>query len=53
MKAIGILLILVGIVSLISSTVGFGDIGLAFAFIGAVAVLSGIGFMLVPSRKRQ
>lgn len=53
MKAIGILLILVGIVSLISSTVGFGDIGLAFAFIGAVAVLSGIGFMLVPGRKRQ
>lgn len=51
MRIIGILLILVGIVALISSTIGFGDIGLAFLFIGLVSILSGIGFMLVPNKK--
>lgn len=53
MRIIGILLILVGIVALISSTIGFGDIGLAFLFIGLVSILSGIGFMLVPKRKKR
>ena len=53
MRIIGILLILIGIVALISSTIGFGDIGLAFLFIGLVSVLSGIGFMLVPKRNKR
>lgn len=53
MKIIGILLILVGVVAIFSSTIGFGDIGLAFLFIGIVSILSGIGFMLVPKRRKK
>lgn len=50
MKAIGILLILAGIAGFVLSTMAFGDIGLSFAYGGAVALLSGIGF-LITSKK--
>ena len=50
MKAIGILPILAGIAGFVLSTVAFGDIGLSFAYGGAVALLSGIGF-LITSKK--
>ena len=52
MRFIGILLILIGLFAMAASTVGFGDIGLAFLFIGLVSLLSGIGFMLVPKKKK-
>lgn len=45
MKVIGILLILVGLLALVASTIGFGDIGLSFGASGVVAILSGIGFL--------
>ena len=51
MRIIGILLILIGIFSCFASTIGFGDIGLAFLFIGIVSILSGIGFVLTPKKK--
>lgn len=53
MRIIGVLLILVGIIAMVASTVGFGDIGLAFLFIGLVSILSGIGFMLIPKKKKM
>lgn len=50
MKAIGILLIILGAVGIIMGLMMFGDIGIA-CIIGAVAaLLSGIGFLLVPKR---
>lgn len=52
-RIIGIILILFGIVGLVCSTVGFGDIGLAFAFIGIESILTGIGFCLVPKRRKK
>lgn len=41
MKFIGIALIVVGILALGASTIGFGDIGLSFGATGVVAILSG------------
>ena len=50
MKVIGILLIILGAVGIIMGLMMFGDIGIA-CIIGAVAaLLSGIGFLLVPKR---
>lgn len=52
MKVIGILLIIVGAVGIIMGLMMFGDIGIA-CIIGAVAaLLSGIGFLLVPKQKK-
>ena len=53
MRIIGILLIFIGVFACLASTVGFGDIGLAFLFIGIVSVLSGIGFILTPKRNKH
>lgn len=50
MMFIGIMLIIVGILALIASTIGFGDIGLSFAAIGVVAILCGIGFLKINKR---
>ncbi|MEK4407008.1 hypothetical protein MKZ26_21795 [Sporosarcina sp. FSL K6-6792] len=45
MKIIGILLLIVGVIGLVLSTMMFGDIGIAAA-IGAIsAILTGIGFL--------
>jgi len=45
MKTIGILLLIVGVIGLVLSTMMFGDIGIAAA-IGAIsAILTGIGFL--------
>ena len=49
MMFIGIMLIIVGILALVASTIGFGDIGLSFAAIG-VAILCGIGFLKINKR---
>lgn len=45
MRIIGILLIAIGVLCLVASTIGFGDIGLSFAATGIVAILSGFGFL--------
>lgn len=45
MVVIGILLILLSIVCFISSSFGFGDIGLLCVFMGIGFALSGIGFI--------
>ena len=50
MKVIGVLLIIVGIVGFVLSTMAFGDIGLSFAYSGGVALLSGIGFLTASKR---
>ncbi len=48
MKIIGILLIWVGLLGILMGCMMFGDIGLA-CLVGAItALLSGIGFLLVP-----
>ena len=49
-KIIGLLLIIVGVIGLISSTVAFGDIGISLALAGIIGILSGIGFWSVPSK---
>ena len=50
MKFIGIALIVVGVLALVASTIGFGDIGLSFGVTGVVAILCGIGFLKVNKR---
>lgn len=42
MKFIGILLIIVGVLALVASTIGFGDIGLSFGATGVVAILAAL-----------
>lgn len=50
MKAIGIILIVLGALGIVMGLMMFGDIGIA-CIIGALsAVLSGIGFLLVDRR---
>lgn len=47
MKAIGIILIIVGIIGILMGLMMFGDIGIA-CLVGAItALLSGIGFLKV------
>lgn len=52
-RIIGVILILFGVIGLICSTIGFGDIGLAFAFNGITSILAGIGFLFVPRRRKK
>lgn len=47
MKAIGVILIIFGLIALILSGVMFGDIGIAAAIGAITAILSGIGFLVV------
>jgi hypothetical protein len=53
MKAIGILLILLGIIGILMGLMMFGDIGIA-CIVGALsALLSGIGFLSVAKKLRD
>ena len=52
MKVIGILLILVGIGGFVLSTMAFGDIGVSFGYAGAIALLTGIGFMIASKKAK-
>lgn len=51
MKAIGILLIVVGVLGILMGMMMFGDIGIA-CLVGAIsALLSGIGFLSLSKNK--
>ena len=50
MKAIGILLIILGIVGILMGMVMFGDIGIACIVGALAALLSGIGFLSVSKK---
>lgn len=50
MKIIAILLIIIGVIGLLLSTMMFGDIGIAAAVGSVSALLSGIGFILVDKK---
>ena len=50
MKAVAILLVLVGVLGIGMGTMMFGDIGIACMVGGVSALLSGIGFFLVSKR---
>lgn len=50
MKVISIILIVVGVIGLLLSTMMFGDIGLAAGIGSVTAILSGIGFMNVNKK---
>lgn len=50
MKVIAILLIVVGILGLLTSTLMFGDIGIAAAIGSITGLLSGIGFLMLNKR---
>ncbi len=45
MKTIGILLLIVGGIGLVLSTMMFGDIGIAAAIGAITAILTGVGFV--------
>ena len=51
MKAIGIILIILGVLCLAASTVGFGDIGLSIGAIGLSDIIAGIGFIKAGKRR--
>lgn len=50
MKAISIILIILGILGLLLSLLMFGDIAIAGAIGSITAILSGIGFMQVDKK---
>lgn len=50
MRAIAIILIVIGAIGLLLSTMMFGDIGISAAIGSITAVLSGIGFLQVNKR---
>ena len=50
MKAIGIILIVLGALGIVMGLMMFGDIGLACIVGALAALLSGIGFLLVSRR---
>ncbi|WP_413375754.1 hypothetical protein [Alkalihalobacillus sp. 1P02AB] len=53
MKAISIILIVIGVIGLLLSTLMFGDIGLLAAFASTVAILSGIGFWMIVKQLNE
>lgn len=50
MKVISIILIVLGVLGLLLSTMMFGDIGVAAAIASITAILSGVGFMQVNKK---
>jgi hypothetical protein len=50
MKAIAILLIILGVIGIILGMMMFGDIGIACIVGGLSALLSGIGFLTVSKK---
>ena len=50
MKAIGILLIILGVVGILMGMVMFGDIGIACIVGALAALLSGVGFLIAAKR---
>ena len=50
MKAIGILLIILGVIGIILGMMMFGDIGIACLVGALAALLSGIGFMITAKK---
>lgn len=53
MKLISILLIVLGIIGLLLSSLMFGDIGLAAAIGSITAILSGAGFFIVDKQLKE
>ena len=53
MRIIGVLLLLVGLAGVGAGSIMFGDIGVAAMIAGAVGLLSGIGFLIVPEPPKQ
>lgn len=53
MKAIAIILIIVGIIGLIMSMMMFGDIGIAAGIGSLTALLSGFGFWSLNNRIKK
>ena len=53
MKALGILLILVGLFGMYAGTAAYGDIGIACMIGGITALLSGIGFLIASGKIKE
>lgn len=53
MKAIGILLILLGIIGILMGLMMFGDIGIACIVGALAALLSGVGFLSVSKKLKD
>lgn len=53
MKAIGILLIVLGAIGILLGMMMFGDIGIACIIGAASALLSGIGFLIADKRLKK
>lgn len=53
MSAIGIILIVLGLLGFILGTIMFGDIGITCMLTGAISLFSGIGFKLTSDRIKQ
>jgi hypothetical protein len=50
-RVIGTLLIMVGVIGLIFSTMAFGDIDVAIMIAAIIGILAGIGFWVIPINK--
>lgn len=50
MKVLSVLLILIGIVGLLLSSLMFGDIGIAAAIGSITAILTGVGFSIINKK---
>lgn len=46
MIAIGVLLLVTSVIAVLSGTIAYGDIGVSMVYVGVVALLAGIGFLV-------